>query len=72
MAGLSWVNLKDKYELMNDMFFQWAQIKHAVPTRWKTLISNYSDMDEENLCQNHHVTKEARILSTNKLSSKEI
>ena len=72
MAGLSWVNLKDKYELMNDMFFQWAQIKHAVPTRWKALISNYSDMDEENLCQNHHVTKEARILSTNKLSSKEI
>ena len=72
MAGLSWVNLKDKYELMNDMFFQWAQIKHAVPTRWKTLISNYSDIDEENLCQNHHVTKEARILSTNKLSSKEI
>ena len=72
MAGLSWVNLKDKYELMNDMFFQWAQIKHAVPTRWKTLISNYSDIDEENLCQNHHVTKEARILSTNKLSSKKI
>ena len=72
MAGLSWVNLKDKYELMSDMFFQWAQIKYAVPTRWKTLISNYSDIDEENLCQNHHVTKKARILSTNKLSSKKI
>ena len=72
MAGLSWVNLKDKSELMNDMFFQWVQIKHAVPTRWKTLISNYSDIDEENLCQNPHVTKEARILSTNNFSSKEI
>ena len=39
---------------------------------WKTLISNYSDIDEKNLCQNHHVIKGARIVSTNKLSSKEI
>ena len=52
---MSWVNLKDEYELTNKMFFQWTQQKLAIPTRWKTLISNYSDIDEENLCQNHHV-----------------
>ena len=34
--------------------------------------SNYSDIDEEYLCQNHHVIKGARIFSTGKLSSKEI
>ena len=67
-----WINLKDKYELMNDMFFQWAQLKHAIPTRWKTLISNYSDIDEENLCQNYHLIKGSRILPTDKLSSKKI
>ena len=43
------------------MFFQWAQLKHAFPTKWKTLISNYSDTEEENLCENHHVIKGARI-----------
>ena len=54
------------------MFFAWAQLKHANRRRWKILISNYSDIDRENLCQNHHVIKGARILSTDKLSSKEI
>ena len=54
------------------MFFRWAQLKHAIPTRWKTLISNYSDTEEENLCQNHHIIKGARIFSADKLSPKEI
>ena len=45
------------------MFFQWAQL---------TLISNFSDIHKENLCQNHHVIKGARILSTDKLFPKEI
>ena len=49
------------------MFFQLAQLKHAIRTTWKTLISNYSDIDEENLCQNHHVIKRGIILSTDKL-----
>ena len=43
-----------------------------MPLSWKTLISNYSDTDEEDFCQNHHANKGARILSTDELSSKEI
>ena len=38
----------------------------------ETLISNYSDTGEKNLGQNHRVIKEARTLSTDKLSCKEI
>ena len=38
----------------------------------ETLISNYSDTGEKNLSENHHVIKEARPLSTDKLSCKEI
>ena len=59
---ISWVNLKDKCELTNGMFFQWAQLKHAIPTRWKTIISNDSDIDEENFCQNHYAIKGAKII----------
>ena len=44
---------------------------HAIPTIWKTLISNDCDIDEKKLHQNYHV-KVARILSTDKLSSKKI
>ena len=54
---MSRVNLKDEYKLTNDMFFQWVQLKHVIPTMWKTLISDFSDIDENNLCQNHHVIK---------------
>ena len=36
------------------------------------LIFNYSDINEDDLYQNHHDIKGARILFLNKLSSKEI
>ena len=52
--------------------FQMVQLKHEIPTRWKTLISNYSDIDEKILYQNHHIIKGARIVPTEKLSCKEI
>ena len=69
---ISWINLKDRYELTNNMFFQWAQLKYAIPPRWKKIIFDYNDINENDLCQNHHVIKGARILPLDKLSSKEI
>ena len=62
---ISWANLKEECDLTNDMFFYLRQLKHAIPTRWKTLISTYSDVDGENFCRNHHFIKVSRILSTN-------
>ena len=32
---ISLINLKCRYELTNNMFFQWGQLKHAIPPRWK-------------------------------------
>ena len=32
---ISWINLKDRYELTNNMFSQLAQLKHAIPPRWE-------------------------------------
>ena len=40
---ISQVNCKD-YELKNDMFFQWAQLKHKFPKRWKKLIFKHIDV----------------------------
>ena len=54
------------------MFFQWALFKHAIPRRWKKIIFDYNDINENDLCQNNHVIKGARILPLDKLFSKEI
>ena len=59
---ISWINLKDRYELSKDMFFQWAQLKHAIPPRWKKLFFDYSNIKENDICQNNHVITGARIL----------
>ena len=69
---LSWVNLDDIYELKNDMTFQWAQLKHAIPARWEKVIYIYSDIKKNGLYQNHQVIKEPRFLPVNNLFSKEI
>lgn len=44
----------------------------ATLVRWKQLIIKYSDVNESNVCQNHHVIKIVGILSLKKLSSKDI
>ena len=49
----------------------WAQLKHAIPPRWKKLIFAYSNIKDNDVCQNYHVITGARILPLNKLSSKE-
>ena len=38
----------------------------------KKIIFDYSDINENDLCQNHHVIKGARTLPHDKLSSKEV
>ena len=53
-------------------FFQWAQLKHAISMRQKKLIFDYSDTNENDLYQTHHVNKGPRTLSINKLSSMEM
>ena len=47
---ISWTNLKDGYELTNEMLFQWAQLKHAIRLRWKKIIFNYRNIKENDLC----------------------
>ena len=66
------MNHKSRYELTNKIFFQWAQLKHAIPLRWKKIIFDYSNINENNLCQNHRIIKGVRTLPLDKLSSKEI
>ena len=65
--------LKDDYHLDNDMYFQWAQLIHAIPQILKNKIKQNLTTNEYNLLVlNHHLIKNARILTLGKLTAKEI
>ena len=65
--------MKDEYHLDNDMRFQWAQLIHAIPQTWKDKIKQSLSKNESNLLVlNHHLIKNARILTVDKLTAKEM
>ena len=66
-----WKDLKLEFNLTDDMYFQWLQLKHAIPLNWKSIISS-NLLDVNNLLiQDHHLIKGSRVLSLDKLTSKE-
>ena len=52
---------------MNEMYFQWDQLKHAIAAKGKNKLLN---VDRNHVCKNHRVIKGARTLSVRKLTSK--
>ena len=47
------------------MFLQWAQLKHAIPPRCKNKFFDYSNINKNDLSQNHHGIKREFYLLTN-------
>ena len=47
-------------------------IKIKIPARWKKTNFDYGDINENDLYQNHHFIRGAKILPLDKLSSKEM
>ena len=57
-----WESLKNEFNLTEDMYFQWLQLKHAIPSNWKTTIgSNLVDVNNL-LILDHHLIKGSRVL----------
>ena len=53
-----WQKLKDHYHLDNDMYFQWAQLIHAIPQIRKNKIKqNLTKNESDLLVLNHHLIK---------------
>ena len=61
-----------EYNLTNESYFQWLQLKHAILHKWKTIIKQNPDNVSNLLIQDHHLIKGARILTLKKLFSKEL
>ena len=65
--------LKDESHLEDDIYFLWAQLIHPIPQIWKNKIKQNLTKNEHNpLVLNHHLIKNARILTLEKLMAKEI
>ena len=68
-----WQMLKDEYHLDNEMYFQRAQLIHAIPQIRKNKIKQNLTKNESNLLVlNYHLIKNARILTLGKLTAKEV
>ena len=68
-----WQTLKDVYHLDYDMYFQWDQLIHAIPQIWKNKVKQNLSRNESNLLVlNHELIKNARILTLDKFTAKEI
>ena len=68
----SWNDLKIEYNLTNETYFQWLQLKHAIPHKWKTIIKQNPGNVSDLLIHDHHLIKGTRISTLEKLPSKEL
>ena len=59
-------------ESPNETYFQWLQPKHNTSQMWKTNTEQNLGNVRNLLIQDHHLIKEARILTLEKLSSEEL
>ena len=67
-----WHDLRLEYNLTNETCFQWLQLKHAIPHKWKTNIKQNPGNISNLLIQDCHLTEGAPVLTLEKLSSKEL
>ena len=65
-------DLKIEHNLTNETYFWWLQPKHVIPHKWKTIIKQNPGNVSNLLIHDHHLIKGARMLTLEKLSSKEL
>ena len=68
----SWEILKNEYHLDNKLYFQWMQLIHAIPIIWKEKINNSEKNVGKNVVEDHHLTKNTRVIVLEKLTMREI
>ena len=64
---ISWAEASEKLKMRN--FFKWAQIAHAIPSNWKSLVRN-STFDRGTCCLDQHLIKSEKMLPVDKLNSR--
>ena len=68
----TWNFIKDEYNLSENFYFHWMQLVSTIPRKWKESLKNNLQNSIQLVAFNHHVTFNSRVLSIEKLNSKEI
>ena len=50
---------KIEYNITNETYFQWLQLKHAIPHKWNTIIKQNPSNINELLIHDNHLIKGA-------------
>ena len=67
-----WEVLQTEYKLDKRFHFQWCQLIYAVPESWKKSIKLSGNSNNILLCTDHHITRNSRMITADKLTAKEI
>lgn len=67
-----WDIIQAEYKLDKCFHFQWCQLIYALPESWKKSIKLSKNSNNILLCNDHHITRKARMITVDKLTAKEI
>ena len=67
-----WEELKNEFNLQDQLQFTYNQIIHSIPKSWKDAFIVNSENIKNLVFEGHHLIKNHQIYCLNKLSSKEI
>ena len=68
----TWYELKTEHELHENSYFQWLQLISAIPEGRKFMIKENHESTTNLIIHDHHVIKDSRVLTLDKLTSTEI
>ena len=67
-----WEELKNEFNLQDQLQFTYNQIMHSIPKSWKDAFIVNSEIIKNLIFEGHHLIKNHQIYCLNKLTSKEI
>ena len=67
-----WHEFKREYNLHESSYFKWLQLVDSIPERWKFVIKENYENATNLIIHDHHLIKDSRVITLDKLTSTEI
>ena len=68
----SWETFKEEFNMTDACKFQWLQIIHAIPKKWRESISDFDGNLESLIIKDHNLIKKNQVYSITRFDSKEL
>ena len=67
-----WHEFKREYNLHENSYFKWLQLVDSILERWKFIIKKNYENATNLIIHDHHLIKDSRVITLDKLTSTEI